>query len=62
MRYNGVSVAVSLLFYLIASGEGGLVIPGESSPDRTGFQVLRLETRDDELVDRALQLAEEYEV
>ena len=62
MRYNGVTVAVSLFICLVASGDSGLVIPGESSPDRTGFQVLRLETRNDELVDRALQLAEEYEV
>ena len=63
MRYNGLSVAVSLLLYLISGGESG-VVPGggEVVPDRTGFQVLRLQTSDDELVERALQLADDHEV
>jgi hypothetical protein len=63
MRYNGVSVAVALFLHLIGGAASGVVVPGgDVSPDRTGFQVLRLKTANNELVDRALRLADEHEV
>lgn len=62
MRYNGVSVAVALLL-LISGGLCGVVVPGQGgSPDRTGFQVLRLQTANAQQVDLALRLADDHEL
>ncbi|XP_063683728.1 carboxypeptidase B-like [Bolinopsis microptera] len=60
MRYNGLSVVLTLLLSVIKGGEGRVVEP--QSPDRTGFQVLRLQASDSDLVDTALRLADEYEL
>ena len=60
MRYNGLGVVLTLLLSVTRGGEGRVVEP--QSPDRTGFQVLRLQASDSGLVDTALRLADEHEV